>query len=117
MFRAGLNKQLGKATFWRASYGEGFRFPSMAELFTKTSTGNVFVLPNPELEPETSQNFEIGIKQGFKINRSGKLFTGYADLSYYRLNVQNLMEYTFNNWKGGIGFKSINVSPRFNSRL
>ena len=111
VFRAGLNKQLGKATFWRASYGEGFRFPSMAELFTKTSTGNVFVLPNPELEPETSQNFEIGIKQGFKINRSGKLFTGYADLSYYRLNVQNLMEYTFNNWNGGIGFKSINVSP------
>ena len=111
VFRAGLNKQLGRATFIRTSYGEGFRFPSMAELFTKTSTGNVFVLPNPELEPETSQNFEIGIKQGFKTNRIGKLLNGYFDISYYRLNVENLMEYTFNNWNGSIGFKSVNVSP------
>jgi iron complex outermembrane receptor protein len=111
VFRAGLNKQLGRATFIRTSYGEGFRFPSMAELFTKTSTGNVFVLPNPELEPETSQNFEIGIKQGFKTNRNGKLLNGYFDISYYRLNVENLMEYTFNNWNGSIGFKSVNVSP------
>ena len=111
VFRAGLNKQLGRATFIRTSYGEGFRFPSMAELFTKTSTGNVFVLPNPELEPESSQNFEIGIKQGFKTNRIGKLLNGYFDISYYRLNVENLMEYTFNNWNGSIGFKSVNVSP------
>ena len=53
VFRAGLNKQLGKATFWRASYGEGFRFPSMAELFTKTSTGNVFVQREIVFQQET----------------------------------------------------------------
>ena len=116
VFRAGLNKQLGKATFLRASYGEGFRFPSMAELFTLTSTGNVSVLPNPNLEPETSQNIELGLKQGFQIRKEWGLFSGYLDASYYRLDVQNLMEYTFNNWapSGSIpllGFKSINVSP------
>ncbi len=116
VFRAGLNKQLGKATFLRASYGEGFRFPSMAELFTLTSTGNVSVLPNPNLEPETSQNIELGLKQGFKIRKGWGVFSGYLDASYYRLDVQNLMEYTFNNWapSGSIpllGFKSINVSP------
>ena len=115
VFRAGINKQLGRATFIRASYGEGFRFPSMAELFTLTSTGNVSVLPNPNLEPETSQNIEMGIKQGFKVHRSWGSFSGYFDAAYYRLDVQNLMEYTFNNWAPSgtfpvLGFKSINVS-------
>ena len=116
VFRAGINKHLGRATFIRASYGEGFRFPSMAELFTLTSTGNVSVLPNPDLEPETSQNIELGIKQGFKARRSWGSFSGYFDAAYYRLDVQNLMEYTFNNWAPSgtfpvLGFKSINVSP------
>lgn len=116
VFRAGINKQLGKATFIRASYGEGFRFPSMAELFTMTSTGNVSVLPNADLEPETSQNIEFGIKQGFKVRKSWGSYSGYFDVAYYRLNVQNLMEYTFNNWAPSgsfpiIGFKSVNVSP------
>jgi outer membrane receptor protein involved in Fe transport len=88
----------------------------MAELFTMTSTGNVSVLPNPDLEPETSQNIEFGLKQGFKVRKSWGSYTGYFDVSYYRLDVQNLMEYTFNNWAPSgsfplIGFKSINVSP------
>ena len=88
----------------------------MAELFTLTSTGNVSVLPNPDLEPETSQNIELGIKQGFKARRSWGSFSGYFDAAYYRLDVQNLMEYTFNNWAPSgtfpvLGFKSINVSP------
>ncbi len=116
VFRAGLNKQIGRGSFLRASYGEGFRFPSMAELFTMTTTGNVSVLPNPNLEPETSQNIEIGIKQGFKKSSLLGLISGYLDVAYYRLNVKNLMEYTFNNWATGpgfplLGFKSINVTP------
>lgn len=115
VFRAGVNKQLGKATFLRASYGEGFRFPSMAELFTLTSTGSIAVLPNPDLEPETSQNIEIGIKQGFRSKLGSGRIQAYFDASVFQLKVQNLMEYTFNNWSGGgiplLGFKSLNVSP------
>jgi outer membrane receptor for ferrienterochelin and colicins len=116
VFRAGLNKQLGRATFLRASYGEGFRFPSMAELFTVTSTGDISVFANPNLEPETSQNIEIGIKQGFQKEFKKTVLQTYIDFSIYRLNVQNLMEYTFNNWDpsgsiSGLGFKSMNVTP------
>jgi outer membrane receptor for ferrienterochelin and colicins len=116
VFRAGINKQVGKATFLRASYGEGFRFPSMAELFTVTSTGNISVFANPDLEPETSQNMEIGIKQGFQKKTKNYQIQSYVDVSIFRLNVQNLMEYTFYNWDpngglDGFGFKSLNVNP------
>lgn len=109
VLRFGVNKQIGRATFLRASYGEGFRFPSMAELFTSTSTGGVSVIPNADLEPESSQNIELGIKQGWRANM-GKL-RGYFDVSGFLLNVQNLMEYTFYSWGGAVGFKPINVTP------
>lgn len=109
VFRAGINKQLGRATFIRASYGEGFRFPSMAELFTSTSTGGVTVLPNDQLEPESSQNIEIGVKQGWRLNQG--IVRGYVDVSGFSLNVQNLMEYTFYIWNGVAGFKPLNISP------
>ncbi len=111
VFRAGINKQLARGTFLRASYGEGYRFPSMAELFTATSSGGVSVLPNPDLEPESSKSIELGIKQGVKI---GKL-QGYFDVAGFYTQLTNLMEYTFGNWAIDIGFpnfgfKSFNIS-------
>jgi iron complex outermembrane receptor protein len=112
VLRAGLNRQLGHGTFMRLSYGEGFRFPSMAELFTKTTSAGVSVLPNPELEPEFSRNIEFGIKQGIK----GKNTQAYVDVSAFYMNIDNLMEYTFGVYSsatnpfGDAGFKSLNVS-------
>lgn len=112
--RAGLNYQLSRSNSLRFSYGEGFRFPSMAELFTRTSSGNISVLPNPNLEPESSRSMELGFKQGFQRKNRGKNLSGLIDISIFNMDINNLMEYTFNNWKyanGGsnLGFKSINI--------
>ena len=114
VYRAGLNYQLSRSNSFRFSYGEGFRFPSMAELFTRTSSGNISVLPNPNLEPESSKSMEFGFKQGFQLKKGGKKISGLLDLSIFNMDINNLMEYTFNNWKyanGGsnLGFKSINI--------
>lgn len=51
--RAGLVWTLGDATRLRASYGEGFRAPSLGELFFQFSG-------NAELEPEESRSYELG---------------------------------------------------------
>jgi len=67
VIRAGVNYQAAKFTFIRASYGQGYRFPSIAERFVKTSMGGMNIFPNPELKPETSWSSEIGVKQGFKL--------------------------------------------------
>ncbi len=110
VFRAGLNKQFGQSTFLRFSYGEGFRFPSMAELFTTTSSGSIFVLPNNDLKPETGNNIEFGLKQGFRSgnNKTGLLST-YIDISAFQNKYTNMIEYAFGSWKNSNEFKSFNI--------
>lgn len=112
VFRTGANYTLARYTNLRASWGQGYRFPSIAEAFISTSAGQVQVYPNPDLKPETGNNAEIGIKQGFRI---GRLY-GYADLAAFRTTYNNLMEFTFAQWGDifsplfGLGFKSVNTN-------
>lgn len=107
VFRAGANYALGQATFLRASIGQGFRFPSMAEAFTFTYVGSTGVFPNTSLQPEVGWTSEIGIKQGFKIGDDWK---GFVDLSGFVNYFDNMIEFTFGVWENyGFGFRSMNV--------
>jgi outer membrane receptor for ferrienterochelin and colicins len=47
----------------RASYGRGFRSPTVAEAFTSTTAAGLEVIPNPSLQPERSDGIEIGASQ------------------------------------------------------
>ena len=116
VFRAGANYKLGKATYARASYGQGYRFPSIAEKFIVTGLGAIQVFANPDLKPETSYNAEIGIKQGFKIGE----FKGFIDIAAFQQEFRNFIEFTFGQWfavplsdlgqiSNAIGFKSLNT--------
>jgi len=45
----------------RAAYGEGFRAPTAFELYSGSPyTINRILIPNPDLEPETSKTWEVG---------------------------------------------------------
>ncbi|MEC9487678.1 MAG: TonB-dependent receptor [Prosthecochloris sp.] len=45
----------------RGSYAEGFRAPSVFELYTGSEyTKRRILLPNPDLDPETSRTWEVG---------------------------------------------------------
>lgn len=47
----------------RASYAQGYRAPILQELYIDTSMGSSdTTFANPDLEPETSDNFEIGAR-------------------------------------------------------
>jgi iron complex outermembrane receptor protein len=94
IFRAGTSIKIYQETYLRASYGQGYRFPTITERFIKTGVGNFGVFPNPELKPETSWNAEIGVKQGLKF---GKLY-GYLDLAGFWQEYQNTIEYMFGIW-------------------
>jgi iron complex outermembrane receptor protein len=112
VFRAGANYQIAKATFLRASWGEGFRFPSMAEAYTETNVGSTHVYPNPTINAETGWTSEIGIKQGFKL---GEKWQGFADAAGFINHFDNMIEFSFGLWGStsnpfdNIGFKSLNV--------
>jgi outer membrane receptor protein involved in Fe transport len=113
VFRMGLNYAMGQATYLRASFGQGYRFPSIAEKFVVTSLGAIKIFANPDIQSETSDNMEIGIKQGFKIHE----FKGFIDAAVFQQRFNNFIEFTFGQWDPnpglnnmlGIGFKSLNT--------
>jgi iron complex outermembrane receptor protein len=109
IFRAGGNLKLHKETYLRASYGQGFRFPTITERFIKTGVGNFGVFPNPNLKPETSWNAEIGIKQGLKLG--GVL--GYLDIAGFWQEYQNTIEYMFGIWRELTSLQSLSSSAGF----
>lgn len=114
VFKAGVNFRAAKATFLRASFGQGYRFPVVSESYIRTSAGPVNIYPNPDLKPESGYSMEIGMRQGFQ-TKSGLKFM--ADLAFYRMYFENMMEFTFGQWGTvvppgfGLGFKSLNVGP------
>lgn len=108
IFRGGANIQLTKGTFVRASAGQGFRYPTITERFLLTKAGLFGSFANPDLKPEESTNFEIGVKQGYKI---GGLM-GYLDVAGFYQKYDNTIEYLFGIWEPSFtlaGFKYLNT--------
>jgi outer membrane receptor protein involved in Fe transport len=114
--RAGISAEITRSTFVRTSFGQGYRFPSIAERYITTSAGALNVFPNPSLKSETGWNAEIGIRQGFKISS----WQGFADVAYFHTEYQNMVEFNFGQWKPldfsnpsqllkSFGFMSVNV--------
>ncbi len=108
VFRVGLNYQAAEYTFIRASWGQGYRYPTIAERYISTDVGPLAVRPNPSLQSETGWSSEIGISQGFQISS----WQGFIDVSAFWTEYQDMMEFTFggdNPMPGDLFFQSINV--------
>ena len=103
VFRLGLNYQLAKYTFIRSSFGQGYRFPTIAEKFIRSSFGPAFLIPNTKLMSETGWSSEIGIKQGVKIGQ----WTGFFDVVGFWTEYQNMME--FASVPNFLGFQARNI--------
>jgi len=73
-------------TVIRSAYGEGFRAPRVAELY------NNFI-GNPELGPETSKSFDVGILQPLFDGRLG------LSLTWFQLDLENGVFLNASTWK------------------
>jgi iron complex outermembrane receptor protein len=109
--RTGINWQAADYTFLRASFGEGQRYPSIAEKHASTTLGSVKIFPNPYVRPESGWSSEIGIKQGIVIGKTN----GQADFSLFLSQNNDLIEYVFSNYPDPVtgifdyGFQATNV--------
>lgn len=86
---------------FRANYASGFRAPTLKEMYMHFDMGNMgyWIIGNPELEPEKSNNFNVAIERQNRIRNSGILdgvynFTlmGYCNLFDKRITT---IDYTF----------------------
>ena len=112
VFRGGLNYELIEGLNFRTSFGQGFRFPTITEMFMQGDIGPINLYRNPNLQPESGWTSELGVKKAFTFSK----WKGYVDLVGFIMEYNNMMEFTFGAWGdpatnqlGGLGFRSINV--------
>ncbi len=111
VFRGGVNYHPFGETYFRASAGQGYRFPAIAEKFILTNIGSIYIYPNRDLNPEKGVSLEIGVKQGIKIGR----WAAYFDAAVFRNEYKNMIEFVFGQWAPptnplfGNGFTSRNI--------
>lgn len=99
VLRIGANYQLAKSTYLRSSWGQGYRYPTIAEKFIDTNFGtDNFVRPNPKLISETGWTAELGLKQGFHIGK----WQGFVDVTGFISEYQKMMEFVL---------AAVNLSP------
>ena len=89
--RAGLNWEIYKAGFLRASFGQGYRNPSITEKFARKDIGGVGVYPNHDIKPERGYNAELGYKQLYKFGP----ITGSLDVAGFYTEYHDMIEYQF----------------------
>lgn len=67
---------------FKASYGTGFKAPSLSELYD-----NSFGLANPDLQPERSEGWDVGFEKHF-----GPAF---IEVIYFRNDIEDLITFQF----------------------
>jgi len=90
ILRFGTNYQLTKGTFIRASWGQGFRFPTLAEKYISTVAGGINISPNLNIQAESGESYEIGIKQGFSFG----MLQGFVDAAWFLSNYKDMLEFS-----------------------
>ncbi len=95
IFRLGTHYAINKASHIRASFGQGIRFPSVAERYVSASVGGVRIFRNPDLRPETGWNSEIGWKQILKFGK----WMGMIDVAGFVNQYSNMTEFSFGVYK------------------
>jgi iron complex outermembrane receptor protein len=116
VLRTGINYKLAEGTYLRSSFGQGYRYPTIMELFVKTDYHPMYIYASPELEPEGGWSSEIGIKQMIKIGD----WYGMFDIAGFVMQYDDMIEFTFGQWGefdpidpmsnlAGFGFKCLNV--------
>lgn len=104
VFRLGANYAIAKGTNVRASIGQAFRVPSIAEYFASVGAGGVTVVPNLNqananriVKPEHGYSIELAFRQGYAFGSSvTRKFQGYLDLAGFQMNYNDMMEFGIN---------------------
>ena len=87
--KVGLNYKLNQFIAVYTSYGLGYDYPALTELGNTPLSSSIRQSLNPDLDPQRSHNFELGMKGSF-INR-GSVFMPrfFFDVTFFRFIVKD----------------------------
>ena len=105
IFRFGVNYRLFSNTNIRASWGQGLRYPTVAEKFSLADEGDLRIVPNPALKPESGFTAETGIRHEIK----SKHIAAYMDIAAFHSEYDNMIELELR-YKNGFYFTSVNLA-------
>jgi iron complex outermembrane receptor protein len=103
--RLSANYSFSEYSSLRASFGQGYRYPTLTERFVTTTFGSFSIFSNPKLRPEYGWSSEIGFKQGIKLGG----FSGFLDGAVFMSEYEDMIEFTFVYEPGRFGFQPQNV--------
>lgn len=110
--RLGATFSINEHHILRASYVQGYRFPSPAERYVNYSIDQINIYANPDVAPEHGWNVDLGYKGIYE----KKQFQATWDAVLFLTRYRDLIEFTFGKWGPptdpvfGLGYKSVNVS-------
>lgn len=101
IFRLSATYKLQEEDILRASFGQGYRLPSLAERYIDrvvVPTDEIFpgfnglrVVPNPSLKPEFGYSSELGYKRIINVGS----WQGYADIALFWMEYNDLANFVF----------------------
>ncbi len=111
-------KPFYKTTF-RTSIGKAFRPPTIYELYRTWTPSKVTYAGNPELKPETTTSWDIGIEQGFWRGAKGKAtyFENYLKDLIYSKTVSSTLQEKINAGKAESKGVELEAEQRFDKWL
>lgn len=107
VFRLGVNYQIKKYNYLRASFGQAFRVPSIAERFVEYQLAGIRIIPNLDIRPEQGYSLELGYKRSLSFGN----FKGYLDFVTFWTEFQDMVEFTFD-----VASDAGGIYPFFQSR-
>jgi vitamin B12 transporter len=93
----------GTETKLKATYGTGFKAPTLTQLYVNNPS--FYTIANPNLKPETSRGYDIGFEQPLWQNRAS------FGATYFNNEISNLISMTgFNFALGGYSYENVGLA-------
>ena len=114
LFYAGIKHTINHKSSFRSYFGQGVRFPTIAEMAISTNVhGGTYIYPNLNLKAESGWSYEMAYHLNEEINN----LKFDVDIAYFMMQYNNMMEFSFAQWGSeydlvhayGLGFKTVNI--------
>jgi iron complex outermembrane receptor protein len=87
--KVGLSFKIGRSVALYSSYGMSYDIPALSEIGNSPITSNPIYSTNPDLTPQQSNSFELGIKGNFVDPEATFMPKLFFDVTFFRMTIKD----------------------------